>query len=124
MKNLDHEADDDLAEIQRHIGIIWMTRGKYGEALSMFEEALKIKVSLDDSTDTFHRNLMKCFEGALESVEILYGSDHLRYAKVRIDLECKHCLLLNCQPLSISSCQTTSYCTKKETYMEPKASIL
>jgi tetratricopeptide (TPR) repeat protein len=83
MKTLDHEADDDLAEIQRHIGIIWTVRGKYEEALSMFEEALKIKVSLEDSTDKFHIHLMKCFEGALESVEILYGSDHLRYAKVR-----------------------------------------
>jgi hypothetical protein len=49
----------------------------------MFEKALKIKVSLSsDSSDKFHQNLMACFVGALESVEILYGSDHLRYAKV------------------------------------------
>jgi tetratricopeptide (TPR) repeat protein len=85
MKNLDSESDDDdKAELQRHIGIIWMKREKYEEALSMFEEALKIKVPLSsvDSSEKTHRHLVECFDGALESVAIVFGSDHLRYAKV------------------------------------------
>ena len=83
MKQIDILPDDDMAEIQRHLGIIWMKREIYEEALAMFEKSLKIKVSLSvDTSDKFHRNLMECFVGALESVEILYGSDHLRYAKV------------------------------------------
>ena len=83
MKNLSN-ADDDMAEIQRHIGIIWMKREKYEDALAMFEESLRIKVALSpsESDDKFHLNLMECFNGALESVAILFGSDHLRYAKV------------------------------------------
>ena len=87
MKNLDQQPDDDMAEIQRHIGMIWMKREKYEEALSMFEDALKIKVPLsqDGSTDQFfHQHLMECFDGALEAVAILFGSDHLRYAKVSL----------------------------------------
>ena len=87
MKNLDQQPDDDMAEIQRHIGMIWMKREKYEEALSMFEDALKIKVSLsqDGSTDQhFHQHLMECFDASLEAVSILFGSDHLRYAKVSL----------------------------------------
>jgi tetratricopeptide (TPR) repeat protein len=84
MKKLDFNPDDDMAEIERHLGIIWMKREKYEEALTMFEEALKVKVSLSspNSTEKFHQNLMECFISALESVAILFGSDHLRYAKV------------------------------------------
>ncbi|KAL3784127.1 hypothetical protein HJC23_005785 [Cyclotella cryptica] len=83
MKQLDVLPDDDMAEIQRHLGIIWMKREKYEDALAMFEKALKIKVSLSaNSSDKFRINLMESFVGALESVEILYGSDHLRYAKL------------------------------------------
>lgn len=83
MKNLGNE-DDDMAEIQRHIGIIWMKREKYEDAFAMFEEALKIKVALppSESDEKFHQHLMECFDGALESVAILFGSDHLRYAKL------------------------------------------
>lgn len=86
MKNLDNEADEGMSEVQRNIGLIWMKREKYEEALSMFEQALKIKmtVSPDEQSENYHQHLMECFDGALESVAIIFGSDHLRYAKVSV----------------------------------------
>ena len=78
----DNDADDDLAEIQRHIGIIWMRRNKFDESLKCYEEALKIKMNCGGDSDKDHANLMNCLEGALEVVSELYGTMHIKYARL------------------------------------------
>ena len=86
LKTLDYgdDADDDVAEIQRHLGIIWKRKRKYEEALKCFEQALKIKTihQTSESTEKDHRHLMSCLDGALEAVSELYGNQHLNYAKL------------------------------------------
>lgn len=123
MKQLDFVPDDDMAEIQRHLGIIWMKREKYEEALAMFEKALKIKVSISaDSSDKFQRNLMECFVGALESVEVLYGPDHLRYAKVSKHTDLDFTLYRFHSSSSLFRGITPSSCTRKATSIPPTTS--
>lgn len=57
---------------------------KYNEALECYEEALRIKSALGNSsaTNKDHKQLMDCFEGALEAVSKLFGEQDLRYAKL------------------------------------------
>jgi tetratricopeptide (TPR) repeat protein len=83
MKELDCENnDDDLAEINRNLGIIWLRKGKYEEALKRYDAALKSKSSHSIESEKDHKNLMSCLDGALEAVSQLFGNGHIKYAKL------------------------------------------
>lgn len=82
MKTLGDDADDDLAEIQRHLGIIWMRKQKFEEALKCFEDALKIKIPNAGDSPEDYANLMACLTGALDAVEALFGKNHMKYARL------------------------------------------
>jgi len=81
-KSLTDDIDDDLAEIQRNLGIIWMRKQKYEEALKCFESALKIKIPNVGDTDKDYANLMACLDGASNAVAELYGTNHMKYARL------------------------------------------
>ena len=78
----DNDADDDLAEIQRNLGIIWMRKKRFDEALTCFEEALKIKIPHFSDSLKDHNHLMNCLDGALEAVSELFGTRHMKYARL------------------------------------------
>jgi len=78
----DNDSDDDLAEIQRHLGIIWMRKDQCHKALAYFEEALKIKLLRKSDLEKDHTNLMDCLDGALESVAEVHGTRHMKYARL------------------------------------------
>lgn len=78
----DNDSDNDLAEIQRHIGIIWMRKDQFNKALTYFEEALKIKLLRKSDLEKDHTNLMNCLDGALESVAEVHGTRHMKYARL------------------------------------------
>lgn len=84
MKQLDcgDDGDDDLAELQRHLGIIWMRKKKYDESLACFEAALKIKIPNGANSEKEHMNLMDCLDGALDAVSELFGTHHMKYARL------------------------------------------
>jgi len=83
MKELDFESnDDDLAEINRNLGTIWLRKGKYEEALKRYDAALKSKSSQQIESEKDYKNLMSCIDGALEAVSQLYGNGHIKYAKL------------------------------------------
>jgi tetratricopeptide (TPR) repeat protein len=83
MKELDCESnDDDLAEINRNLGTIWLRKGKYEEALKRYDAALKSKSSHSIESEKDHKNLMSCLDGALEAVSQLFGNGHIKYAKL------------------------------------------
>lgn len=86
MKRLDcvEETDGDVAEIQRHLGIIWLKKRRFDESYKCFDEALKIKMQIpnDGDSEKDHKNLMSCLDGALEAVSEIYGSHHMKYARL------------------------------------------
>lgn len=84
MKEFDYDNtdDDDVAEINRNLGTIWLRKGKYEEALKCYEAALKTKSSHSIETKKDHVNLMSCIDGALEAVSELFGNGHVKYAKL------------------------------------------
>ena len=83
MKELDYESnDDDLAEINRNLGTIWLRKGKYEEALKRYDAALKSKSSHPIESEKDYKNLMSSIDGALEAVSQLFGNGHIKYAKL------------------------------------------
>ncbi len=82
MKLLDgnYDTDDDLAEIKRHLGIIFMREKKFDESLRFFEEALSIKLANCDESENDTINIIHCFDGALDSTLALFGTQHLKCA--------------------------------------------
>jgi len=78
----DNDADDDLAEIQRNLGIIWIRKKRFNDALTCFEEALKIKIPHCGDSVKDHTHLMNCIDGALEAVSELFGTRHMKYARL------------------------------------------
>jgi tetratricopeptide (TPR) repeat protein len=78
----DNDADDDLAEIQRNLGIVWMREKKFDKALKCFEDALTIKIPHCSDSVKDHSHLMNCLDGALEAVSELYGTRHMKYARL------------------------------------------
>ncbi|KAL7554545.1 hypothetical protein ACHAWF_018004, partial [Thalassiosira exigua] len=84
MKSLDCEtdADDDYAEIQRYLGIIWIRKKHFDEGLKCFEEALKVKMPHFGESEKDDMNVMNCLDGALDAVSELYGTHHMKYARL------------------------------------------
>lgn len=78
----DIEADDDLAEIKRHLGLIFLRQKRYHESLQCFEEALEIKLALSGESANDTANLIQCFDGTLDATSGLFGSQHLKYANL------------------------------------------
>ena len=81
-KQLVDDVDDDLAELQRHLGIIWMRKQKFEEALNCFEDSLKIKIANVGDSEKDYANLMACLDGALSAVSELHGTQHMKYARL------------------------------------------
>lgn len=83
MKELDCENnDDDLAEINRNLGTIWLRKGNYEEALKRYDASLKSKSSHSIESEKDHKNFISCIDGALEAVSQLFGNRHIKYAKL------------------------------------------
>ncbi len=78
----DNDANDDLAEIQRHLGMIWLRKHRFEEALQCFEDALRVKIPHCGDSVKDHAHLMNCFDGALEAVSELFGTRHVKYARL------------------------------------------
>jgi tetratricopeptide (TPR) repeat protein len=78
----DNDANDDLAEIQRHLGFIWLRKQRFAEALKCFEEALKVKIPHCGDSEKDHAHLINCLDGALEAVSELFGARHVKYARL------------------------------------------
>ena len=69
-----NDADDDLAKIQRNLGIIWMRKNRFDKALTCFEEAVKIKIPHFSDSVKDHNHLVNCLDGALGAVSELFGT--------------------------------------------------